>query len=169
MAVDRMGGGTFLGAEDAAKQLAATLGNLNDEAGRYRDASSKLDTAAEATTQMAKSIEAVGEHVQGALEVIAASGGPEVLARIDELQDRSAAQAEASTLAIEGVEESLQLRIAGEMQQIEAAAKDRHDALLELLTTAQGRQLAQAQLLQRVVWALGGIAVVVLYIAFFGS
>lgn len=85
---DRTSG--FLDVEEVARDLAARLARLDDEATRYAGAATNLDAAAEATRSLVEAVRVVGSSAASALDVVASVGGPEIVNRLSSLESQEA-------------------------------------------------------------------------------
>jgi hypothetical protein len=85
----------FLDVEATARSVAARLTKLDEESSRYTAAATNLDQAAAATRELAASVREVGEHASRALDVVASAGGPEIIARLGNLETQQVTQTEA--------------------------------------------------------------------------
>ncbi|MRS13248.1 MAG: hypothetical protein EG823_09335 [Actinobacteria bacterium] len=85
----------FLDVEATARSVAARLTKLDEESNRYTAAATNLDEAAAATRELAASVREVGEYASKALDVVASAGGPEIVAKLGNLENQQVTQSDA--------------------------------------------------------------------------
>ncbi len=73
----------YLDAEDAARRLATSLTQLDEETARYDAAATNLTEAADATKALTSAVAEVGSAALESVQVVASVGGPEIVAQVE--------------------------------------------------------------------------------------